>query len=257
MIERILLNIETDDEYAEYVLLTSALTNKRVVPMLRPSPAELGAVHDSHTAIIRCFDSPSLKHGVYYGYNTIGIPTQFYLTKDGAINSTRVEIAHQQIEKILLDLLEDSDNLLQVYRFHFRRLWEHREQIYAKPELYFARCGLKTRFGGLVPLGAMLKAIDEHPKDFRVPVSEWHPCGVDQLIIDFQYDKTDEDGKWKWNIHRWCPVCNLVTFELRTGEKRKEKYHLSRLVKRTMAKYDKGQGLSALTVLDVLDRLND
>lgn len=257
MVERIILYIETYDEYVEYLFLTSSLANKRVIPMLRPSPAELGAAQDRDTVIIHCFDAPFIKHGVSYSYNSILIPTQFYLAKDGTIDSTKVEIAHQQIEQILREILEDADNLHMVYRHHFHRLWEKREQIYSKPELFYARCGIKIRFGESAPLGAMLKAIDEYPDDFRVPVSEWHPCGVNQLIVDFQYDKTDENGKWEWNFHRWCPICNLMTFELRTGDNRKEKNRLSRLVKKTMTKYDRGQGLSDLTVLDVLDRLND
>ena len=261
MIERIILNIEPRDPYLEYLFQTASLTSRRVVPMLRPSPDDLAKAKGDNDMVLRCCDRAyRRKTGrdmVIFHYQSIIVYRGFYLTPQGTVHTTRTLIAKQQIERILSDILEDPANLREAYRKNFGLLWGRRDRIYADPRLFFARSGLSTSRGEPVPLGAMLRAMEEYPEDFSVPASEWHPCGVPQLIIDFQYDLPDKDGGWDWNFHRFCPVCGEVTFELRKGALRGDRNRLSRLVRRTMTRYSDGMGMSGLTVLDVIDRLEE
>ena len=54
MIERIILDIKHGDDYTDYLFHTAALKNKRVIPMLNPSPEELEAVKDEDMIIYHC-----------------------------------------------------------------------------------------------------------------------------------------------------------------------------------------------------------
>ncbi len=261
MIERIILNISgTDDDFIDVLFQTSALSSKRVIPMVNPTPSELADAMDKNTVIIRCYKTPVSRkqrgRGIDYGSRLIVVTSDCYLNDDGKVSPDRIDEVRMHTECYIHKLLQDKENVREHYLNHFDLLWKFREQIYTSPDYFFAQSGLSNRLMKSVPLGVMLKTIEENPSYFRSEAPSWSTWPDDRLIIDFQYDDRKKNGEWEWNTQTWCPGNNTVTYRLLQGSHPKEWNHLSRLVKKTFKKYDRNQGLSSLTVLDVLDLLS-
>ena len=257
MIEKIILAIAHSDDYTDYLFQTACLTNHRIVPMLNPTASELYDAIGSNTIVYRCEgrykDLQMMAPSVFaHRLNrSITVLTHYYLREDGSIDIAEAEIAREMIEKALLEELESSQNLREAYRQYFTGLWENRKTIYANPQLFYANSGLSNKFVKSVPLGVMLKTLEENPGIFVNPANG-------QMLIDFQYVENAETDKWEWILEWWYPGCRYLTTEVIDwmGGKFKTKDLLAYTIAKVCSKYNKDQGRSHLTVLNVIDRLS-
>ena len=266
MIERIILDIKHSDDYTDYLFQTAALTNKRIIPIVGATEQEIIYAGWPTTLILRCEGrdgEPGLQmRPVWFNEYSrmICLSRDSYLREDGSIDSTQAGSVRETIEGKLLAILENKENLRDVYRHYFWLLWEKREKIYEDPRLFYVSCGLHNKFSSDVPLGVMLKAIEQHPDLFRMPKEhKWHKCAADMMLIDFQYEgKTDEQDS-VWRLYRWCPDCHLstsVTIRSFSNPWFQVKDLVAWFVDRKRKTCDKGQGRSPFTVFDVIDRLS-
>ena len=257
MIEKIILAITHSDDYTDYLFQTACLTNSRIVPMLNPTTSELYDATGDNTIVYRCDgrykDPQMIAPSVFaHGINrTITVLTHYYLQNDGSIDITEAEIAREMIENALLEVLESPQNLREVYRGYFTGLWNKRNEIYAKPQFFYANCGISNKFVKSVPLGVMLKTLEENPDLFVNPDNG-------QILIDFQFVENLETNKWEWNLEWWYPDCRYLTTEIVDwmSEKFKTKDLLASEIEKTCRKYNKGQGRSPLNIFNVIDELS-
>lgn len=254
MIERIILDIKHSDDYTDYLFQTVALKNRRIIPMVGPSDEALDAVKDENTIIYRCEASfndsilPVEPILVNCHARTITVFTHNYLRGDGSIDSFQAEITRQSIEKEILSALEMDENLREVYKHYFSFLWENRKRIYANPQFFYAKCGLHNKFAQSIPLGGMLKSIDENQEVFRNQVTG-------RILLDFEFCDT-----WNWYLEWWDPVSRTNFTEVIKWEdgfnEFKEKDLLACTIETACKKYCKGKWAGPFTVFDVLDRLS-
>ena len=248
MIERIILNIRHSDNYTDYLFQTAALRNRRIIPMMNPAPEELKAVKDNHTIIYHCHSTycdPGIKSPLDFDdfHRTITVSTHSYISPDGSVNGQKADLIRQRIEKHLLDELESNENLREVYKHTFVILWEHREKICSNPSFFYARCGQHNKFVQAIPLGAMLKSIDENLELFRNPETG-------SILVDFEFCDT-----FDWYLEWWDPVSRTNATEILTCEF-KNKDLLAYTIEKTCSMYCKGKAAGPLTVFDVIDRLS-
>lgn len=257
MIEKIILAITHSDDYTDYLYQTACLTNSRIVPMLNPTASELYKATGDNTIVYRCdgrYKDPQMIAPSVFAHSinrTITVLTHYYLREDGSIDTTEAGIAREMIEKALLEVLESPQNLREVYRGYFTGLWNNRNEIYAKPQLFYANCGISNKFVKSVPLGVMLKTLEENPGLFMNPDNG-------QMLIDFQFVENQETDKWEWNLEWWYPDCRYLTTEIVDwmSEKIKTKDLLAYEIEKTCRKYNKGQGRSPLNIFNVIDNLS-
>lgn len=256
MIEKIILDIQHSDHYTDYLFQTACLTNRRIVPMLNPSASELRDATDDNTIVYRCdgrYKDPQLIAPSVFAHSikrTITVLTHYYFRNDGSINLTEAEIARESIAKALLDVLESPQNLRAVYRGYFTGLWNNRQEIYASPQLFYASCGISNKFVKSVPLGVMLKTVEENP-DLFINAENG------KTLIDFQFMENLETGKWEWNLEWWYPGGYLTTEIVSwLSGKFKSKDLLAYTIEQACRKYDKGQGRSPLNIFNVIDELS-
>lgn len=142
MIEKIILAITHSDDYTDYLYQTACLTNSRIVPMLNPTASELYDATGNNTIVYQCdgrYKDPQMIAPSVFAHKinrTITVLTHYYLREDGTINTAEAEIAREMIEKALLEVLESPQNLREVYRGYFTGLWNKRNAIYTKPQLF-------------------------------------------------------------------------------------------------------------------------
>ena len=257
MIEKIILAITHSDDYTDYLYQTACLTNSRIVPMLNPTASELYDATGDNTIVYRCdgrYKDSQMKAPSVFAHSinrTITVLTHYYLREDGSIDITEAEIAREMIEKALLEVLESPQNLREVYRGYFTGLWNKRQEIYTKPKLFYANCGLSNKFVKSIPLGVMLKTLEENSELFVNP-EDGH------MLIDFQFVENDETGKWEWNLEWWYPDCRYNTTEIVEwmSDRFKTKDLLAYTIEKTSRKYNKGQGRSPFNIFNVIDELS-
>ena len=262
MTERIILNIHHSDDYTDYLFQTVCIKNKRIIPLMNVSDAELKYAEWPTTLILNCDGETcdnywkSLSVWVSEEYHCANVQTGYYLRPDGTIDNTEAELIRQTLEKELLNILENGQNLRDAYHKYFSLLWRCRETIYSDPRLFYADIGLRNKCVGFIPLGAMLKAIEENPEYPMVPDEHrWHHCKADMILIDYekQYDR-DRD-KRNYRQHLWCPDCGeLFSRSIHTYTNYWKS--IMQLIENTCRKYDKGQGRSRYTIFNVIDNLS-
>lgn len=257
MIDKIILNIRHSDSFTDYLFMTAGLTNKRIIPLLNPEPAEIRRQSDSNTLVLRCHssrkkcdenESPVMDEVQPEG---ICVCSSYYLDDDGAIDAEKAAVVRASIETSLLHKLYDPANLLEVYRLYFPQLWKARQKIYADPELFYVKSGrYSCCYDGFIHLGSLLKAIEEDPHNFRISLGGGCSCREKPILVDYP-SRFSCDNFW-W-IFTWCPVCG--------ARRRIETSNFWRVgacdnsLEQSRRFYDKGQGYSNLSLLDVVDSL--
>jgi len=257
MIAKVILNITHSDEYTDYLFMTAGLTNRHIIPMVNPGNDRIKAVKDANTLVMRCYSSrKELTPGdtpvsSNLNTNSIRVLSRFYLNDDDTINTANAEIVRQTIQEMVMNQLMAYDNLCEVYRHHFPVLWNKRQMIYDDPKLFFAR---SSRYGygfGLeyIPIGAMLKAIEEDPKRFRISLGGGCRCREKPLLIDYRRDFGEN-----WTLYTWCPACHSRR-EIKVADFQRY-WDCDKSVEDTIRYYDKGQGFSTLNLFDVIDAVS-
>lgn len=256
MIDKIILNIRHSDDYTDYLLMTAGLTNKRIVPLVNPSSEELKAAADSSSKVLRCFIS---QDRAYDGCGpvtcdpetgTIRVYSRYYLEEDGSIDYGHAEIVRQAVEGTAMRFLMSRENLREAYRRYFPILWSRRDTICATPKLFFVDSGFCERSlaGDCMPIGAILKAMDEAPETFRIRLGGGCSCGKKPLLIDY-----DEDFGGNWTLYTWCPVCSSRR-EIRAWNFQRAD-QCEQAMEEARASYGKGLVVSPLSLFDLVDEL--
>lgn len=258
MTDKIILNIQHSDDYTDYLLMTAGLTNNRIIPMVNPSSEKLKAAKDNNTKVLRCY---TVHHPMYtwsspvtgdIDAGSITVNTGYYLEEDGSINYHKAEIVRQCLEEMGNNLLMASDNLREVFRHYFPFFWSSRAKIYQDPKLFFVDSGLYGQYisGEGMPVGAILKAMDEDPSTFQIRLGGGCSCGKKPLLIDYDhvYDAY-------WTLYTWCPVCQSRR-EIRAWNFARS-YQCERAVEDAAAYYGRGKAVSPLNLFDLVDALRD
>ena len=257
MIERIILNIHHSDDYTDYLFLTAGLTNKRIIPMLDPSPTELMDRLDGTTLVVDCYNSGRTprKNESIASYNqrtrSFNVLSRYYLTEDGSIDATEAEMARTIIQDRLEGILFSDDNLHEVYRRYFPLFWKKRKTIYADPRMFYTKAGFYySPLFAYVPLGVMLKAIEDNQDLFRTWQGGGCNCKNAPMIIDID----DNDEGWyddAWTLHTWCPTCSsrreIVVSEV---------IYYQNCIGKTYSDFVSNYGLSSLSLFDVVEELS-
>lgn len=258
MIDKVILDIAHSDDYTDYLFMTAALTNSRVIPLIDPSAEELRRQSDGNAFIFKCRNSrKALESGDVtvradqYSH-TILVLSRIYLDDDGEIDAGNAEIVRSLIQKAAIDVLESAENLKEVYRLHLPTFWAERERIYGNPRFFYARTGIFNRqIYKEVPLGVIIKAIEEAPDLFRSGSIGGCHCKERPILIDYEYDYAALD---ECVLHTWCPTCRSRRgFKVRNFDLERA---CSAFIGRIHNEYDKGQGFSTLSLFDVLDALS-
>lgn len=259
MTDKIILNINHSDDYTDYLFMTAGLTDKRILPMLNPSGEKLRAVRDPNTLVLRCYnsrkelspwDNPVVAD---IAAGSIRVLSRFFLADDGTINPGNAEIVRQTIQEALMNVLYSPENLREAFRQYFPLLWRNRQKIYADPRLFFAGSGhygssIFSTYSDDMPIGAMLKAMEEEPRTFRIRLGGGCSCGERPLLVEYERVYGEH-----WTLHTWCPACGSRR-EIRAWNFQRTD-NIERAVDDARAIYDKGQGRSALSLFDVVDEL--
>ena len=254
MTDKIILNIQHSDDYTDYLLMTAGLTNKRIIPMVNPSSEKLKAAKDNNTKVLRCY---TVHHPMYtwsspvtgdIDAGSITVNTGYYLEEDGSINYHKAEIVRQSLEEMANNVLMANDNLREAFRHYFPFLWGSRAKIYADPKYFFVGSGRYENFGDSMPVGAILKAMDEDPSTFQIRLGGGCSCGKRPLLIDY-----DHVYNAYWTLYTWCPVCQSRREIHAWNFQRADQ--CARAVEDAMSYYSKGKALSPLSLFDLVDEL--
>ena len=254
MVDKVILDIHHSDDYTDYLFMTAGLTNKRIIPMVATSRQTIKAQSDINTLVLRCYNSRSeigsweSPVSVDLNAGSVRVLSRFYLDDDGSINAVNAEMVRQTIQESVVNALMTPRNLLELYRHYFPILWSKRQMIYANPNLFFASSGKYSgRFvNDYMPIGAVLKAIEEDPKTFRIRLGGGCSCGERPFLIDW-----DRVYGEHWTLYTWCPVCHSRR-EIRAWNFQRA-WNCERSIEDSSYYYDKGQGRSPLSLFDVLD----
>ena len=254
MTDKIILNIQHSDDYTDYLLMTAGLTNKRIIPMVNPSSEKLKAAKDNNTKVLRCY---TVHHPMYtwsspvtgdIDAGSITVNTGYYLKEDGSINYHKAEIVRQSLEEMANNVLMANDNLREAFRHYFPFLWGSRAKIYADPKYFFVGSGRYENFGDSMPVGAILKAMDEDPSTFQIRLGGGCSCGKRPLLIDY-----DHVYNAYWTLYTWCPVCQSRREIHAWNFQRADQ--CARAVEDAMSYYSKGKAVSPLSLFDLVDAL--
>ena len=256
MTDKIILNIQHSDDYTDYLLMTAGLTNKRIIPMVNPSSEKLKAAKDDNTKVLRCYIQ---NHPIYawsspvsgdIDAGSITVNTGYYFEEDGSINYHKAEIVRQSLEEMADNVLMANDNLREAFRHYFPFFWSRRAKIYQDPKLCFVDSGLYGQYisGEGMPVGAILKAMDEDPSTFQIRLGGGCSCGKRPLLIDY-----DHVYNAYWTLYTWCPVCQSRREIHAWNFQRADQ--CARAVEDAMSYYSKGKALSPLSLFDLVDEL--
>ena len=257
MTDRIILRINSGDPYTDYLFQTAAIADRHVVTMVRPSREDLAGQIGLHTKVIDCGSSRSDEfqddEPVVYDWERLRICvySRYYLSDSGAVDSRRADYVRTLVEGIVEDLLLDPENLREIYRTCFPILWNNREEIYSTPQLFYVKSGWMSFFGydEYYPIGTVLKAIDEGDRVFRLSLRGGCACHRAPLLIDYS-----SGYGANMTLYTWCPVCGGRR-EVKTRHFLREGY-CNRGLANAGRHYDRGQGFSNLTLIDLIDLLS-
>ena len=255
MIDKIILDIRHSDDYTDYIFATACMTNMRVVPIIGAKDEEIKKQSDLRTRVLRCF---GLKRELREGdrvadadSGVIRVLTRYYILDDGTINYTNAERVRATVQECILRVLNEPENIRELFRLNFPLLWSKRQMIYDSPQMFHTGCGRYTTSLSEAPLGAVLKAMEESG-DFRLKLGGGCNCPSGPLLIDYgTYNPGNYSGTWI--LHTWCPTCHSRREIKAMDFQRAAALDLDIEVQRR--KYDKGQGLSSLSLFDVVDEL--
>lgn len=256
MTEKIILDIRHSDDYTDYLFMTAGLTNRRIIPLIDASEDEIRKQSDCNTQVFRC---RAILRPLQPGdptvhlsrmYPDITVRKRAYLADDGSIDYAEADKVRYRIQAFVTEQLLNPENLRAVYRQYFPLFWRKRQDIYANPGLFFAPSRPAEDWTGTpLPLGAVLKAIDEDErKTFRLRLGGGCSCREQPVLVDYAHPFGEH-----WILHTWCPACHSRR-EIRA-------WHFERwqaceaLIERAGKRFDKGQGLSTLSLFDVIDAL--
>ncbi len=257
MIERIILAIEHGDSYTDHLFMTAALRNPRILPCVEPTEREIRQLSGENTLVLRC-DGLERSAGdgeplaVYeYLTDTIHLFTGNYLAGDGTIDYTMAELAREEVEKRLDELLLGPLNQQELFREYFPLLWRNRRRIYSRPDYFYVpypHGNFGYPFGCIVCLGAILRTMETDTTNFRLNPPGGCRCGEGPILIDYKYRE-----ERLWSLHTWCPTCGTRRV-IKT--KTFQRYHsCDRSIERTDAECNAGAEVSRLNLLDVVDAL--
>ena len=256
MTDKIILDIRHSDPYTDSLFLTAAFTNRRVMPLVDPDRDEIRRRSGVNTAVIRCVNTREECAGggdpvFINGRGDLFVRSRCYLADDGSIDFGKAEAVRALIGNFVTDKLLAPANLLEVYRQNFHVLWACRSRIYADPQLFYARSGrYSSRLHDCLPIGTILRAIEDDPANFRLSLRGGCSCSESPILVDYPSRYSLGNG---WRLFTWCPKCGSRR-EVQAGSFwRRESCDLS--FERTDIYYNKGRGYSALSLLDVVDRL--
>jgi len=256
MTDNIILDIHHSDDYTDYLLMTAGLTHKRILPMLSPSAEQIKAKADHNTRVLRCYNVRDEVSDAPVDFNrtygSIRIRSRYYLQDDGTVNAAHAERVRQSVQAFAMNCLLTPANLREAFRQYFPLLWSKRQFIYGDPKLFFASSGRygDTLGGDFLPIGAILKAIEEDPRHFRIRLGGGCSCAERPLLIDW-----DQVYGEHWTLYTWCPVCHSRR-EIRAWHFQRA-WNCEHSIEQSAFYYDKGQGLSALSLFDVIDAICD
>lgn len=255
MIEKVILDIHHGDPYTDHLFQTVGLTNRRIIPLVDPGRDDVRRLSDANTAVIRCYDTRKElcdgEDSLVYSESTgsIFVRSSYYLDDEGNIDFSRAGAVRARIERTVTDILFAPKNLLEVFRVNFPALWACRRRIYADPQLFYVRSGRYSfRLQDFLPLGTILKAIEEDTVNFRLSLRGGCGCGEPTILVD--YPSLYNSGE-QWIVHTWCPKCGTWREIQAHVFLRRENCDLS--FEKTHMYYDKGRGFSTLSLLDVID----
>lgn len=257
MTDKIILNIRHSDDYTDYLFLTSAFTNRRVIPLVDPDPEEIKRLSDRNTKVIRCFrhrtaceasDRP-VEYNEMSG--ALHILSRYYMEDDGTILHQKAETVRMLISEAITEQLMAPKNLGEVYRLNFPLLWRKRHTIYENPQFFYVRsgwCGML--YDHPYPVGVILKTIEEDPANFRLSLRGGCHCSEPPLLIDYPTEYTTDRY---YKLYTWCPKCGA------RREIKAETFWREGICDHSLeimcAHYDKGQGFSTLSLFDLVDTL--
>jgi len=257
MTDRIILHIFHSDDYTDYLFLTAALTNKHVIPMIDPRRSEVASQFTPKTRMLYCYNSRSKEYDrdapVLFDerHRKLCVYTRYFMDDNGIVDPHKADYVRALIEKVIVDLLTDPTNLMEIYRDSFPLLWKHRDIIYSNPQYFFIQSGWRgLLFDDYLPIGVVLKTIDDEHKNFRLSLRGDCGCSEAPLLIDYQ---DCFNGRYFLTLHTWCPICGNRRM-IKTKGFLREGYCNSAL-ESARRYYDKGQGFSTLSLLDLVDIL--
>ncbi|MBP5333474.1 MAG: hypothetical protein J6W94_05330 [Bacteroidales bacterium] len=259
MTDKIILSIPHSDDYTDFLFLTAALTNKRIVPMLDPTREQIAKESDHNTLVLRCLNIHEVpgpgKHIVSAdaASRTVKLLSRYYLSADGTVDAGRADMARAAIASAVEGILLEPKNLREAFRLNFPLLWAKRRQIIDNPQMFFVfsgRYGTGPDWDTPVPLGAVLKAMEDNPETFRLQVTGGCSCTRKPMLIDFE-ETYGYNTQGNWTLYTWCPECHSRR-EIHAWNFQRSDVCALRM---TYAgkENDKGQGLSNLTIFDVID----
>lgn len=257
MIDKIILNISHSDDYTDYLFMTAALTNRRVIPLLDPTPEQIREQSDANTMILRCINiqkEPGQDGRIVNAdeiSKSICVHSKSYLLDEGKIDSHKAELARSSIGRAIDLFLSNPQNLRKVFRQNMPLLWARRKLIFANPQYFYAFSGQYGRGSAPIPIGVILKALDEHQDTLGFKQRGGCNCEKAPLIIDYETNF----GDWfntSLTIFTWCPSCGARR-EIKAGYFLQQKL-FEQCLEDIMRK-DKVQGLSHLSLFDVIDAL--
>ena len=266
MIRKIVLNIRHSDDYTDYLLMTSALTDKRIVPLLDPNDNVLQLVTDSKTLVLRCEASngeprerrkPGPGLFINQGKGEVVVFPKYYYHADGSIDSTHAELVRSQLNDALHTILYCTNNINKLYIRCFPFLWKYRQKIYDNPQFFSTFCGRHIQefaVGHCMSLGAVLKALEKNEGLFRMRLEGGCNCTDKPYLIDYKKSYSGET-KGAWLLQTWCPDCQ--SFHAVWVEKFDEALLCDQAIYDVRKEYDPDLRLSNLSLFDVIDAIQD
>ena len=254
MIDNLLLKITPSDDYTNYLFMTTGLTNARIHPILNQGQ-DFQALSDAGTLLIRCVNSrrqpkpgePPVSWDSQT--NTLCVLSRTYLDDDGTLHNERAERAREQMSFFLNRILLSPGNVRAFFRQYVPLFWMKRALIYEEPRYYFATCRHSDDWPGeAIPLGAVLTAMEEDPRNFRLRIGGGCNCKEKAFILDAEQVYGEH-----WFIYTWCPVCHARR-TIRAWHFERA-WNCERSIAEIAKRCDRGQGDSPLTLFDVADAL--
>lgn len=240
--------------------MTACLKDSRVLPLLDASPDKIERMRSPDTKLLLCTGSheelTETANIVDFKDSSVNILTRFYLSDDGTIDSTRAEGVREVFKgELLYAYLYDDENIREAFIHYFPLLWEKRQIIYDNQQYFFTSSGRwcyhAMSNGSYVyspaPIGAILKAMKNNQL-FRI-----RPAGLCchryPLLVD-NYITAASDEKTAW---LYCPHCHKLWKTI--VPELPDTLESEKAIHKAARKYDKGQGLSKLSLFDVIDEL--
>ena len=257
MTDKIILDIRHSDDYTDYLFQTAALANSHVVPLVDPGRDEMAPHRGRDTCILQCTgvagEDPDDTDPVVFDRKgmSVRVRTRHYLRDDGAVDPLQADRTRSLVGEVISELLLSPENLSDAYFHYFPLLWRHRDLIASTQEYFFVRTGwVRVSDWDCYPLGVILKTIEAERRNFRLSLRGGCACPGSPLLAGYTYAYGEG---YRMTLHTMCPMCGDRR-EIRT-ERFLREGRCNSALERICRYYDKGQGFSALSLFDLVDRL--